>query len=61
MKVNFLTDLKSDTGILVFLCFKGEPFDKYLNVSWNSELNLTINDNDRHAAEFLSVFDKGHI
>lgn len=37
------------------------PFDKYLNVSWNSDLNLTINDNDRHAAEFLSVFDKGHI
>ena len=37
------------------------PFDKYLNVSWNRELNLTINDNDRHAAEFLSVFDKGRI
>ena len=31
MKVNFLTDLKSDTGTLVFLCFKGEPLDKYLN------------------------------
>ena len=31
MKVNFLTGLKSDTGTLVFLCFKNQPFDTYLN------------------------------
>ena len=31
MRVNFLTDLKSDTGTLVFLCFKNQSFDKYLN------------------------------
>ena len=31
MKVNFLTDLKSDTGTLVFLCFKNQPLDTYLN------------------------------
>ena len=31
MKVNFLTDLKSDTGTLVFLCCKNQPLDTYLN------------------------------
>ena len=31
MKVNFTTDLNSDTGTLVFLCIKNNPLDKYLN------------------------------
>ena len=31
MKVNFTTELKSDTGTLVFLCIKNHPIDKYLN------------------------------
>ena len=31
MKITFLPELKNDSGTLVFLCFKNEPFDKYLN------------------------------
>ena len=31
MKVNFLTNLKNDTGTILFLCFKNEPLDRYLN------------------------------
>ena len=30
MKVNFTTELNSDTGTLVFLCIKNHPLDKYL-------------------------------
>ena len=30
MKVNFTTELKNDTGTLVFLCIKNHPLDKYL-------------------------------
>ena len=31
MKVNFITELKNDTGTLVFLCIKNHTIDKYLN------------------------------
>ena len=31
MRVNFLSNLKSDKGTLVFLCLKNKPLDTYLN------------------------------
>ena len=42
MKVNFTAGLKDDKGILVFLCTKNKPLDKYLE-NLNTKLNGYIN------------------